>query len=189
MLSTPHQQEEPPKTVCLPQHAAVYPSGGPFGCCKRAQHRRVHTRSAGHVNTVLAICVAAFVKRRQPIATNTMESSVPPLTRMSHVLRRCVRSGCERLRQAVGRRCGEHYRRAEIRGHPEGLTVGADGDGPVFIGAKDLSVQGPIALEDRPVGMPEPTLPRHREHHRAGADSAQERLAAGGPTAVMGWFA
>jgi hypothetical protein len=50
------------------------------------------------------------------------------------------------------------------------LAIGADGDGPVFVGAKDMDAEGYIALDDRRVWMSEPAVMLHRKHRRPWID-------------------
>jgi hypothetical protein len=95
--------------------------------------------------------------------------------------RRCVR-------QAVSDRRGEHRRLADMGLDPYGLTIGADGDRPMFVGAKDVGAKRFVAFDHLRVGMAKSTLALHRKHRHAGIDGLYKGLTTGGPTAMMGWI-
>jgi hypothetical protein len=67
-------------------------------------------------------------------------------------------------------------------------AVGADGDRPVFVGAKDARPYRTVALDHPRVEVTEPAVPLHGEDRDAGTHGPHEGLAAGGEAAMMGWF-
>src|SRR5882724_10523338 len=100
-------------------------------------------------------------------------------------LLRCGRRWCMRLRHVGSHRWAEHRWPAAVGFNPDRSAIGADGDGAVFIGAKDTSAKGPIALDDHRVGMAEATIPLHGNHPHAWVHGAHKGLGAGCPAAVM----
>lgn len=62
---------------------------------------------------------------------------------------------------------------AAVRGHPYGLAIGADGDGAVYVAAKDLSAHGRIAVDHHRVRMAKATVAPHRKHRHAWVDDTQ----------------
>jgi hypothetical protein len=93
-----------------------------------------------------------------------------------------------RLRHAGSYRWAEHRGSAAVRFNPDQSAIGADGDGAVFIGAKDMNAKGPIALDDRRVGMAKTTVPLHGNHPHAWVHGAHKGLGAGCAAATMGGF-
>jgi hypothetical protein len=71
---------------------------------------------------------------------------------------------------------------------PHRVPVGADGNGPVGIGAKHQGIELPIALDDGRVWVSEPAVALHRKHRDLRIDGADKGLKAGSLTAVMGDF-
>lgn len=84
-----------------------------------------------------------------------------------------------RLRYAGSYRWAEHRGPAAVGFNPDRSAIGADSDGAVFIGAKDTSAKGPIALDDRRVGMAEATVPWHRKHRHAWIDGPYKSVSTG----------
>jgi hypothetical protein len=68
---------------------------------------------------------------------------------------------------------------------PDGLTIGADGDGTVCVGAKDSGAEALIALDDRGVRMAKATVAQHGNHRHVWVHGAHKGRAAGCTAAMI----
>jgi hypothetical protein len=100
----------------------------------------------------------------------------------------CGREGRARLRGVMGRWGSEHRWLADMRLDRHGLPIGADGDRPMGIGAKDVDARRLVALDDRRMRMAKAIVPLHGKYRDTGSDGPHERLAARCAAAVMGRF-
>jgi hypothetical protein len=68
------------------------------------------------------------------------------------------------------------------------MPIGADGDGPMFVSAKNMSAYALVALDDHGVRVTEATIPLHGKHGDDWIDGSHERIAARCAAAMMGWI-